>query len=79
MVIVDMTRTTFCDSAGSRVLLRAHRRAIGMNADLRVVIAQRAVQRVFELSGVAEVMHIYASLDAAQTELPRRAASVDAG
>jgi anti-sigma B factor antagonist len=66
-VVVDMSRTTFCDSAGSRVLLRAHTRAGGMKTDLRLVIAGQAVRRVFEISGTDQIMHIYASLDAAQS------------
>jgi anti-sigma B factor antagonist len=67
-VIVDMTRTTFCDSAGSRALLVAHQRASGMNADLRIVITQQAVRRVFELLGLDEIIHVYASLAAAESE-----------
>lgn len=65
-VIADMSRTTFCDSAGARVLLCAHRRAGGMGADLRLVVTQRAVRRLFEINGLDQIMHVYASLDTAQ-------------
>lgn len=67
-VIVDMTRTTFCDSAGSRALVLAHRRASGMNTDLRFVITQQPVRRVFELLGVNELIHVYTSLASAEND-----------
>jgi hypothetical protein len=34
-VVVDMTRTRFCDSGGLHVLLRAHQLAIAADAELR--------------------------------------------
>ena len=81
-VIVDMSRTTFCDSAASRVLLHAYRRARGMQADLRLVVTQQAVRRLFEINGMDQIMPIYASLDAAESgiaDAARHPASVEAG
>jgi anti-sigma B factor antagonist len=34
-VIIDMTATTFCDCAGARAIVRAHKRATGSGAGLR--------------------------------------------
>jgi anti-sigma B factor antagonist len=50
-VVVDMTRTRFCDSAGLTVLVRAHQRAVAEGGELRLVIAAGgAVARVFALT-----------------------------
>jgi anti-sigma B factor antagonist len=66
-LVVDMSGTTFCDSAGAAALVRAQTRATDMNADLRVVIIKESfVRRVFELNGVDQILPIYTSLDAAQ-------------
>lgn len=37
-VVVDMTRTQFCDSSGPGVLVRAHKRALEEGGGLRLVI-----------------------------------------
>jgi anti-sigma B factor antagonist len=66
-LVVDMSATTFCDSAGSAALVRAQARASNMNADLRlVIVGESFLRRVFEINGVDQILQIYASLDAAQ-------------
>jgi anti-sigma B factor antagonist len=66
-LVVDMSATTFCDSAGAAALIRARTRASNMNADLRLVIVGGSfVRRVFELNGADQILPIYTSLDAAQ-------------
>jgi anti-sigma B factor antagonist len=63
-VIVDMTGTRFCDSAGLRELIRAHRRALAEGGELRLVVpAVGAVARVLALTCVDRVMHIFGSLE----------------
>ncbi len=50
-VVVDMTRTRFCDSAGLSVLARAHKRALEEGGELRLVMpAGGAVFRIFTLT-----------------------------
>lgn len=67
-LIVDMSKTTFCDSAGTTALAQACKRASGMNAELRLVMLRESnVRRVFEINAVDQILQIYASLDAAQT------------
>lgn len=52
-VVVDMTRTQFCDSAGLRVLVRVHKRILEEGGELRLVMpADGAVFRVFTLTGL---------------------------
>ena len=49
-VVVDMTDTKFCDSAGLSVLARAHKRALEEGGELRLVMpAGGAVFRVFKI------------------------------
>jgi anti-sigma B factor antagonist len=63
-VIVDMTATVFCDSAGMNAVLRAYKRAIVQGAELRLVIPARAVRRVFTITGLDRLVDIYPSLAA---------------
>ena len=55
-VEVDFESVRFCDSSGLRQLLIAHRRQQAGGGSLRVVNVPSNVQRVFDVSGVSEVM-----------------------
>ncbi len=66
VVVADATETTFCDCAGVRALVCAHRQAAAAGTDLRVAApAGPAVRRVLELTGADQVLHTYPSLPAA--------------
>jgi anti-sigma B factor antagonist len=67
LVVVDMTRTRFCDSTGLNALVAADRRARAEGGEVRLVITGEAVVRVVELTGVDRVIPIYASLEEALT------------
>jgi anti-anti-sigma factor len=72
-VVVDMTDTQFCDSAGLMELVRAHRQAVAHGGGLRLVIsADTAILRVFTLIGLDRVIPRFASLEQAlaQTAAP---------
>lgn len=70
-VVVDMTRTLFCDSAGLSVLVRAHRRALDTGGELRLVIpAGGAVYRLFALTGLYRFIPRFATLDEALAQRP---------
>jgi len=63
-IVVDMTGTTFCDSAGFSVLVRAHKQTLAEGGGLRLVIpADSAVARSFTLTGLDQVIPRFASLD----------------
>ena len=64
-VIADMTATTFCDSAGIGMLIRAKKQATAHGAELRVVLACPNVLRVLKIQGADAVLPIYRSLDEA--------------
>jgi anti-sigma B factor antagonist len=65
LVIVDMSRTRFCDSAGLNALVAADRRARAEGGEVRLVIVAEAIVRVVALTGVDRVVPIYASLEEA--------------
>ena len=69
-LVVDMTATTFCDSAGITALVRASRRAAANGATMRVAASGPPVLRVFSLVGIDRLIDIYPTVDAARASLP---------
>ena len=68
-VVVDMTRTRFCDSSGFNVLVGAHKRALAEGGGLRLVIpADSRILRVFTMIGLGRFIPRFGSLEQA---LPR--------
>ncbi len=67
-LVVDMTATVFCDSAGIRTLVHAHHRAAATGARLRVAVSGGAVRRVLELTGIDRVIDTYPDLSAAMAD-----------
>ena len=65
IVIADMTATTFCDSAGITMLIRAKKQATARGAELRLLLPCPNVLRVLKLQGVDAVLPIYHSLEGA--------------
>jgi anti-sigma B factor antagonist len=65
VVVADMTRTTFCDSAGITALATAHKKVSAMGADLKVIAAAPQVLRILELTGLDGVLNVYPTVDAA--------------
>jgi anti-sigma B factor antagonist len=72
VVIADMTRTTFCDSAAARNLLLANDKAIERQAELRLAIPSATVLRTLTVLGLDRVLRIYPGLEAALTSEPSR-------
>ena len=65
-VVVDMTRTRFCDSSGFSVLVGAHKRALAEGGGLRLVIPDGSrVLRIFTVIGLGRFIPRFASLDQA--------------
>ena len=67
LVVVDMSRTRFCDSAGLNALVAANRRVRAEGGEMRLVVTSESVTRIVELTGVNRVVPIYASLEDALT------------
>ena len=69
-LVVDMTGTTFCDSAGLTALARAARRAAASDALMRLAVAAPAVLRVLNLVGMDRLIDVYPSVPDALASLP---------
>ena len=66
VLIANLTGTRFCDSAGLRNLLLAHREAARAGVQLRLVIPpDGAVGRVTELTGISRFVAVYPTLQLA--------------
>ena len=61
-LVVDMTRTQFCDSSGLHTLIAAHKRAEAEGREVLLVIPSTAVLRVFALTGMDQVIPNFTSL-----------------
>jgi anti-sigma B factor antagonist len=65
VLVVDMTATEFCDSAGVQALVRAVHRAAAGGSGLRLAAGTHPVRRVLELTGADQVIDTYPDLAAA--------------
>jgi anti-sigma B factor antagonist len=65
-IVVDMTRTQFCDSAGLAVLGRAHTQALADGGELRLVIPKGGtLARIFTSTSLDRLIPLFGSLDKA--------------
>jgi anti-sigma B factor antagonist len=68
VLIIDMSRATFCDSAGVRAIIAAYQQAAATGTQLRLVAT--AVLRIFTLVGIDKLIPIYPTLEAAMAGAP---------
>jgi anti-sigma B factor antagonist len=73
-LVVDMTRTQFCDSSGLHTLIAAHKRAEAEGREVLLVIPSPTVMRVFVLTGMDRMIPNVTSLPEA---LARTAATAN--
>jgi anti-sigma B factor antagonist len=64
-LVVDMTRTLFCDSAGLHALVGAHRRAVTEGGEVVLAVSGEAVVRILALTGLGAVIPNFTSLEEA--------------
>jgi anti-sigma B factor antagonist len=64
-VVVDMTRTQYCDSYALHVLVDAHKRAVAGGGEMLVALSSAIVLRVLEITGIGRVIPNFTSLDEA--------------
>jgi anti-sigma B factor antagonist len=69
-VIADMTATTFCDSAGISMLVRARNQATATHTELRLAVPATPVRRTLTLVGIDDLLPVYPSLSQALTARP---------
>jgi anti-anti-sigma factor len=74
-VVVDLSGTQFCDSAGLRELVSAHNRAVADGGGLWLVIpAESVVARIFTVTGLEGIIPRFATLGEALAQVPACAA-----
>jgi anti-sigma B factor antagonist len=61
-LVVDLTRTQFCDSSGPHALFAAHQRAEAEGREVLLVIPSAVVLRIFALTGVDRIIPNFTSL-----------------
>jgi anti-anti-sigma factor len=59
VITVDMTATTFCDSAGIHALSRTHELATGNGSELRLALGDSPAVRIIQLTGLDQVVPVY--------------------
>jgi anti-sigma B factor antagonist len=65
MLVVDMSATTFCDSAGVNALARTYKRATASGAGMGMVVCAPAVRRVLAITEIDRLIASYPSVAAA--------------
>lgn len=73
-LVADMTRTSFCDASGARMLVLAHKRAAECGVELRAAVASARVRRVLVLLELDAIVPIHPTVEAACRPDPRRSA-----
>jgi len=68
VLVIDMSETTFCDSAGVQAIIAAHKQAAATGTQLRLVAP--GVRRILTLVGIDQLVPLYPTLQAALTEAP---------
>jgi anti-anti-sigma factor len=69
-VIADMTATTFCDSSGIKMLLRARKEAVANRTQLRLAVPSAAVRRTLTLVSMDQLVPIHPTLSQALAAEP---------
>jgi anti-anti-sigma factor len=71
-LIIDLTATTFCDSAGIGALARAHSRAAVTGTRVHLAAPPGAVTRILHVTGLDQLWTIHPSLAVALTSAERQ-------
>jgi anti-sigma B factor antagonist len=69
-LVVDLTRTRFCDSAAIHALVDAHKRARAEGGQLLLAVSGAAVPRIFEITGLDRVIPRFPGVAEALASIP---------
>ena len=69
-LVVDMTGTRFCDSAGLHALIGAHKRAQAEGRQVRLATPGAQVRRILALTALDRPIPVFTSLDEALAHPP---------
>jgi anti-sigma B factor antagonist len=75
-LIVDLTQLEFLDSTGLGALIGAHRRMSEHGGSLRLIIAEGAISRLLNITGLVRVFSVYHSVEDARKNRARVAATI---
>ena len=75
-IIVDLARLEFLDSTGLGALIGAHKRALEHQGRVRLIVTEGPISRLFTITGLMDVLAIYASEDAALEDRDRLVAKL---
>ena len=64
-VVIDLTSVTFIDSTGLGVLISARKLCADAERDLRIVVSEPRIRKVFEITGLTDHFTMHESLDSA--------------
>jgi anti-sigma B factor antagonist len=64
VLIADLSKTEFCDSAGVSALVHTYRQASTSGSLMRLVVSTPSVQRVLSITGVDRLVDIFPSVAA---------------
>ena len=70
LLIADLSKTEFCDSAGVSALVRTYRQASTTGSPMRLVVGTPSVQRVLSITGVDRLVDIFPSVAASLAGTP---------
>jgi anti-sigma B factor antagonist len=62
VIVVDMTRTSFCDSAGVHAILGAYKRAEAEGGEVRLAVSSPAVRRILAITAIDRLLPVYATV-----------------
>ena len=79
LLVADLSKTSFCDSAGVSALVRTFRRAATSESSIRLVVSTPAVQRVLSITGIDLLVDTYPSVAASLAGQPGQGGQGDQG
>lgn len=68
-LVVDLTHVEFLGSAGMQVLMETHNQTNGTDTRFAVVAEGAATSRPLKITGIAELIDLFSSLDVALEKL----------
>jgi anti-sigma B factor antagonist len=72
-IVVDMDRVDFLDSTGLGVLVGGLKRVKSNEGEMKLVVTQDRIMKIFDITGLAKVFPMFGSLDQALGKAPQEA------
>src|SRR5207302_8665900 len=72
-IVVDMDRVDFLDSTGLGVLVGGLKRVKSNEGEMKLVVTQDRIMKIFDITGLAKVFPVFGSLEEALGRAPQHA------